>query len=174
VILALDPQFSIDLQLIGGVLILQTLPPSSSGCGAPAPPLALLGGWAAGMVTGVLMLYDTANPTTGKAHFGGPQYAMSQLGFDTKVTVYTGLLALLVNLAVTGGAHRRVPGAARARRPRRHRRPRLRGRGGRARRRDAARDRRAGGGASRSRASRGPSARRACGAEPPRAGRDRL
>jgi SSS family solute:Na+ symporter len=102
VILALDPQFSIDLQLIGGVLILQTLPPIVLGLWRTgAHRWALLGGWAAGMVTGLLMLYDTANPTTGKAHFGGPQYAMSQLGFDTKVTVYTGLLALLVNLAVT-------------------------------------------------------------------------
>jgi SSS family solute:Na+ symporter len=102
VILALDPQFSIDLQLIGGVLILQTLPPIVLGLWRTgAHRWALLGGWAAGMVTGLLMLYDTANATTGKAHFGGPQYPLSQLGFDTKMAVYTGLLALLVNLAVT-------------------------------------------------------------------------
>jgi SSS family solute:Na+ symporter len=102
VIISLDPQFSIDLQLIGGVLILQTLPPIVLGLWrVGAHRWALLGGWAAGMATGLVMLYDTANATTGKAHFGGPQYPLSQLGFDSKMTVYTGLLALLANLAVT-------------------------------------------------------------------------
>ena len=47
------------------------------------------------------MLYDTPNPTTAKAHFGGSQYALSKLGFgDTKITLYTGFIALVVNLVV--------------------------------------------------------------------------
>jgi SSS family solute:Na+ symporter len=47
------------------------------------------------------MLYDTPNPVTGKTHFGGAQYALSKLGFgDTKVTLYTGILALALNLIV--------------------------------------------------------------------------
>ena len=33
--------------------------------------------------------------------FGGAQYALSHFGLDTKVTVYTGLIALIVNLIVT-------------------------------------------------------------------------
>jgi SSS family solute:Na+ symporter len=46
------------------------------------------------------MLYDTPNPVTGKAHFGGAQYALSNFGLDTKVTIYTGITALTVNLVV--------------------------------------------------------------------------
>ena len=102
VILALDPQFSIDLQLIGGVLILQTLPPIVLGLWRTGMHRwALLAGWVAGIGSGLWMLYDTANATTGKAHFGGPQYALSKLGLDTDMAVYTGILALLANLVVT-------------------------------------------------------------------------
>jgi SSS family solute:Na+ symporter len=101
VILVLDPQFSIDLQLIGGVIILQTLPAIVFGLYTRFfHAWGLLAGWALGLAAGLYMLYDTPNATTGKAHFGGPQYALSKLGFDTKVTLYTGLLALLVNIVV--------------------------------------------------------------------------
>jgi solute:Na+ symporter, SSS family len=113
-ILALDPQFSIDLQLIGGVIILQTLPPIVIGLYTRwAHAWALLAGWAVGLIAGLYMVYDTPNPTTGKAHIGGSSYAMSNFGFDTKVTVYTGVIALLANLLVVlvgtlllGGAKR--------------------------------------------------------------------
>jgi SSS family solute:Na+ symporter len=102
VILVLDPQFSIDLQLIGGVIILQTLPSIVIGLYTRwCHGWALLAGWLVGLVAGLYMLYDTPNPTTGKAHFGGSSYALSNFGFDTKVAVYTGILALLANLAVT-------------------------------------------------------------------------
>ena len=102
VILAIDPQFSIDLQLIGGVLILQTLPPIVLGLWRTGMHRwALFAGWAAGIVSGLWMLYDTPNATTGKAHFGGSQFALSKLGLDTDAIVYTGILALLLNLAVT-------------------------------------------------------------------------
>ena len=47
------------------------------------------------------MLYNTANPLTGKEHFGGAQYALSEFGFDTKVSAYTGIIALALNIAVT-------------------------------------------------------------------------
>jgi SSS family solute:Na+ symporter len=101
VVLALDPQFSIDLQLIGGVIILQTLPPLLLGLWRTfVHRWALLAGWAIGLLSGLLMLYDTPNPNTGKEHFGGAQYALSKLGLDTDVTVYTGILALAANLLV--------------------------------------------------------------------------
>jgi SSS family solute:Na+ symporter len=101
VILVLDPQFSIDLQLIGGVIILQTLPPIVLGLYSRwTHAWGLLAGWAAGLVAGLVMLYDTPNATTGKAHFGGAQYALSNFGFDTKTTIYTGFVALIVNLIV--------------------------------------------------------------------------
>src|SRR4051794_18323310 len=98
VILAIDPQFSIDLQLIGGVIILQTLPPVVIGLYTRwAHGWALLAGWAVGLVAGLYMVYDTPNPATGKAHFGGSSYLLSNFGFDTKVSVYSGFLALLAN-----------------------------------------------------------------------------
>jgi SSS family solute:Na+ symporter len=100
-ILLLDPEFSIDLQLIGGVIILQTLP--SVGLGLFTRWFhrgGLIAGWAAGMAAGLWMLYQIPNPAKGKEHFGGSAYKLSELGLDTKMTVYVGLLALAVNLAV--------------------------------------------------------------------------
>jgi SSS family solute:Na+ symporter len=100
-ILVLDPQFSIDLQLIGGVIILQTLPAIVFGLYIRFyHAWGLLAGWLAGMGAGMYMLYQTPNAMNGKAHFGGPQYALSHLGFDSKVTIYTGIVALLVNIVV--------------------------------------------------------------------------
>ncbi len=101
VVLSLDPQFSIDLQLIGGVIILQTLPALVLGLWRTfAHRWALLAGWAVGLVGGLLMLYDTPNPATGKEHFGGAQYALSNFGFDTDVVLYTGFISLALNLLV--------------------------------------------------------------------------
>ncbi|MEV5703604.1 monocarboxylate uptake permease MctP [Actinoallomurus sp. NPDC052274] len=100
-ILLLDPQFSIDLQLIGGVIILQTLP--AVGLGLITRWFhrgGLMAGWVAGLAAGLWMLYRIPNPATHKVHFGGSAYPLSDLGFDTKVTVYVGMLALLVNLVV--------------------------------------------------------------------------
>nr|WP_205860982.1 sodium:solute symporter [Planosporangium flavigriseum] len=101
-ILFLDPQFSIDLQLIGGVVILQTLPAVALGLYTRwFHRGALITGWIAGMAAGFWMLYVTPNAATRHQHFGGSAFALSHLGFDTKVTVYTGFLAVGVNLVVT-------------------------------------------------------------------------
>jgi SSS family solute:Na+ symporter len=104
-ILFLNPQFSIDLQLIGGVIILQTMP--SVALGLYTRWLhrgGLIAGWVVGMATALAMVYDIPklNPdgTVARAHFGGSSYALSNFGFDTKVTVYAGLIALLANLVV--------------------------------------------------------------------------
>ena len=35
-----------------------------------------------------------------KEHFGGSSFALSKLGFDTKLTIYPGIVSLLVNLLV--------------------------------------------------------------------------
>ncbi len=100
-ILFLDPQFSIDLQLIGGVIILQTLPAVAIGLYTRwFHRGALIAGWAVGMIAGFWMLYVTPNVATKREHFGGSAFALSHLGFDTKVTVYTGFLAVLLNLLV--------------------------------------------------------------------------
>jgi SSS family solute:Na+ symporter len=100
-ILLLDPEFSIDLQLIGGVIILQTLP--AVGLGLFTRWFhrgALIAGWAAGLAAGLWMLYQIPNPAKGKEHFGGSAFKLSELGLDTKMTVYVGVLALAVNLVV--------------------------------------------------------------------------
>jgi solute:Na+ symporter, SSS family len=102
VILALDTQFSIDLQLIGGVIILQTLPAIVIGLySRAAHAWGLLAGLIAGLAGGMYMLWETPNAVTGKEHFGGAQYALSHFGLDTKVTLYTGVIALVLNLLVT-------------------------------------------------------------------------
>ncbi|MGH3887257.1 MAG: monocarboxylate uptake permease MctP [Pseudonocardiaceae bacterium] len=107
-IVFIDPQYAIDLQLIGGVIILQTLP-------AVAIALytrwfhrwGLLAGWATGLAWGLSMLYDVPNPTTGAAHFGGSALrlgTLSILGWEpfagSSLQIYAGLVALVGNLVV--------------------------------------------------------------------------
>ncbi|MBA2767569.1 MAG: sodium:solute symporter [Sporichthyaceae bacterium] len=108
-ILVLDPQFSIDLQLIGGIIMLQTLPAVAIGLYTRwFHRWALIAGWAAGMAVGFWTTYQIPqrlfNPdgtiTIVKEHFGGSGFPLSELGIDTTVAVYAGFLALLANLAV--------------------------------------------------------------------------
>jgi SSS family solute:Na+ symporter len=108
-IVALDPQFSIDLQLIGGVIIAQTLP--SVGLGLLTRWFhrgALIAGWIAGMLTAIWTLWTIPAVTFGpngtrtvtKEHFGGSAFKLSELGFDTNLTMWAGIVALAVNLIV--------------------------------------------------------------------------
>ncbi|SNS09888.1 solute:Na+ symporter, SSS family [Geodermatophilus saharensis] len=104
-ILFIDPQFSIDLQLIGGVIILQTLPSVALGLYTRWMHRGgLIAGWVAGMTAGLLMLYNTPrlgpDGTVVREHFGGSSFALSKLGLDAASSVYTGLLALAANLLV--------------------------------------------------------------------------
>ena len=105
-ILFLNPQFSIDLQLIGGVIILQTLPSVALGLYTRWMHRGgLIAGWAAGMATGILLVYNIPklNPdgTVAREHFGGSSFPLAKLGFDSKAAIYAGFVALLVNLVVT-------------------------------------------------------------------------
>jgi SSS family solute:Na+ symporter len=108
VILFLKPEFSIDLQLIGGVIVLQTLPALLFGlsrcgriggrswpAGRPAPS------WVCGWSTSPPPWTPVPGERSTK-HRGGAQFALSHLGPHTKLTVYAGLLAVLLNLVVTG------------------------------------------------------------------------
>lgn len=107
-VLFIDPQFSIDLQLIGGVIILQTLP-------AVAIALytrwlhrwALIAGWFVGLAWGLYLLYLIPNPASGKAHFGGSALALDKLSIvgwhpfaGSQVQIYVGFVALVANLVV--------------------------------------------------------------------------
>ena len=104
----LDPQFSIDLQLIGGVIILQTLP--AVGLGLFTRWFhrgGLVAGWVVGMLVGGWTLWVTpqavvtaAGPKIVREHFGGSAFKLSELGLDTTYTVYAGFVAVAVNLLV--------------------------------------------------------------------------
>ena len=94
-VLALSNQFAINLQLLGSVWILQTLPAIVIGLYTGwMHRWALFAGWAAGMVWGTWLAYGVASPT--QQHFGGP--LMDFPGTDTRV--YVGLVAFLLNLLV--------------------------------------------------------------------------
>src|ERR671932_1325548 len=108
-IVALDPQFSIDLQLIGGVIIAQTLPSVALGLVTRwFHRGALIAGWVGGMLTAIWALWTIPAVTYGangaatvtKAHFGGSAFKLSELGLDTKLTIWAGIVALVANLIV--------------------------------------------------------------------------
>ncbi|MFI7597548.1 monocarboxylate uptake permease MctP [Actinoplanes sp. NPDC049681] len=100
-IIFLDPQFSIDLQLIGGIIILQTGPAVALGLYTRwLHRGGLIAGWVAGMGLGMWMLYQIPNAATGRKHFGGSAFPLSDFGFDTKKTIYVGFVAVAVNLLV--------------------------------------------------------------------------
>jgi SSS family solute:Na+ symporter len=104
-ILVLNAQFSVNLQLIGGVIILQTL---------PAVCLGLLTGWfhrwalivglLTGLLVGLVQLYQIPQyglaGKVAQAHFGGSSWPLSRFGVNTAATVYVGLLALAVNVVI--------------------------------------------------------------------------
>ncbi|MFR9774905.1 monocarboxylate uptake permease MctP [Micromonospora sp. MS34] len=98
-IIFLNPQYAIDLQLIGGVIILQTLPAVALGLYTRwFHRSALIAGWVAGMGMGMWMLYQVSSPA--RAHFAGSAFPLSKFGFDTPKTIYVGIVAVLVNLVV--------------------------------------------------------------------------
>ncbi|MBO0845888.1 MAG: sodium:solute symporter [Nocardioides sp.] len=95
-VLALSKSFAINLQLLGGVWILQTFPAIVVGLYTRwFHRWAVLLGWAAGMIYGTWTAYDVASPT--QAHFGGPLADFP--GTTTKV--YIAATAFLLNLIVT-------------------------------------------------------------------------
>jgi SSS family solute:Na+ symporter len=94
-VLALSKDFAINLQLLGGVWVLQTLPAIVVGLYTRwFHRWALLAAWAVAMIWGTWTEYDIASPT--QAHFGGPLTTF--WGTDTKV--YVALMALLINLVI--------------------------------------------------------------------------
>ena len=72
-VLALSKQFAINLQLLGGVWILQTLPAIVVGLYTRwFHRWALLAGWAVGMAYGTWLAYGVPLPGDPGSHFGGP------------------------------------------------------------------------------------------------------
>lgn len=96
-VLALPTQFAINLQLLGGVWVLQTLPAIVVGLYTRwLHRWALLAGWTVGMAYGTWLAYGVAVPGDPGSHFGGPLVVFP--GTETKV--YIALIAFLANLLV--------------------------------------------------------------------------
>ena len=105
VLLLLKPEFATDLQSIGGVIILQTLPAVFFGLMTGwFHRWALVGGMIGGLAVSIWMLYltpaiDTAGRVT-QAHFGSANFPLALLHWKTTSVVYTGLITLVVNLVI--------------------------------------------------------------------------
>lgn len=91
IIVSLPTKYAIELQLLGGVWILQTLPAIVVGLYTRwLHRWALVAGWAVGMVLGTLMA---------ASQDFAPTYPLTLLG--TKINAYTGVFALAANVVVT-------------------------------------------------------------------------
>ena len=95
-VLLLDKQNAINMQLLGGVWILQTLLAIVVGLYTRWPHRwALLAGWAVGMTYGTAAAYNQKSAVT--EHFGG---SLATFPF-TDTRVYIALSALVLNIVVT-------------------------------------------------------------------------
>jgi solute:Na+ symporter, SSS family len=96
-VLALSPKFSINLQLLGGVWILQTFPAIVVGLYTRwFHRWALAAGWAVAMVYGTITAYNTPAPGTPGSHFGASTANVPVFNH----TVYIAITAFVINLVV--------------------------------------------------------------------------
>src|SRR5882757_1871117 len=95
-VLSMNKTVSLNLQLLGGIWILQTFPAIVGGLFTRwFHRWALLAGWAVAMVWGTISAYRVVNPAT-KKHFGG---SLANIPFTEK-QAYIGLTAVVINLVV--------------------------------------------------------------------------
>jgi SSS family solute:Na+ symporter len=101
-VIAMPKEYAINLQLLGGIWILQTLPSIVIGLYTRwFHRYALLIGWAVAMVWGTWKAYRV--PTVGKpgSHFGGSAGPLDVFGVHlSDKPVYFGLVALVINLVL--------------------------------------------------------------------------
>ena len=98
----------IALQLIGGVIILQTLPAVAIALYTSwLHSKALIAGWVVGMAWALYLLWTIPNPAIGKEYFGVSALTLSQLSIvgwhpfaGSTVQIYVGVVALAANLLV--------------------------------------------------------------------------
>jgi len=96
-VLALSKTFSINLQLLGGVWILQTFPAIVIGLYTRwFHRWALVIGWGAAMAYGTIVAYSTPAPGVPGSHFGASTANVPGINH----TVYIALTALVINLVV--------------------------------------------------------------------------
>jgi SSS family solute:Na+ symporter len=95
-VLLMDQSAAINMQLLGGIWILQTFPSIVAGLYTRwFHRTALLIGWAAGIVYGTWAAYNVVNPAT-HAHFGG---SIATIPF-TNIPVYIAVTAFVINAIV--------------------------------------------------------------------------
>jgi SSS family solute:Na+ symporter len=96
-VLLMDQSAAINMQLLGGIWILQTFPAIVAGLYTRwFHRWALLIGWAAGIAYGTFAAYSVVNPVT-HAHFGG---SIATIPF-TDVPVYIAVTAFAINAVVS-------------------------------------------------------------------------
>ena len=97
-VLALSKTFSINLQLLGGIWILQTFPSIVAGLYTRwFHRWALLAGWAAAMIYGTVVAYQQPAPGVAGSHFGTSTAVVPVL----HQTVYIAVTAFVINLVVS-------------------------------------------------------------------------
>ncbi|MFH5878809.1 monocarboxylate uptake permease MctP [Arthrobacter sp. NA-172] len=95
-VIAMDQSAAINMQLLGGIWILQTFPAIVAGLYTRwFHRWALFAGWAVGIIYGTVAAYNVINPVT-KANFGGSIAAIP----GTNVQVYIAVVAFAINLIV--------------------------------------------------------------------------
>lgn len=95
-VLGMDQSAAINMQLLGGIWILQTFPAIVAGLYTRwFHKSALLIGWAVGIAWGTFTAHNVVNPVT-HAYFGG---SIAAIPF-TNITVYIGVTAFALNLIV--------------------------------------------------------------------------
>jgi SSS family solute:Na+ symporter len=91
-VIALPTQYAIELQLLGGILIIQTLPSVVIGLYTRwLHPHALLAGWLAGIASGIGMW----------ASLGFTKTIYNLVLFGVNIPCYAALSTLVLNLAIT-------------------------------------------------------------------------
>ncbi len=96
-VITMDQSAAINLQLLGGVWILQTFPAIVAGLYTRwFHRRALLIGWAVGIIYGTFAAYGVVNPVT-HAHFGG---SIAPIPF-TNISVYIAVTAFVMNAIVS-------------------------------------------------------------------------
>jgi SSS family solute:Na+ symporter len=97
-VLALNKSFAINLQLLGGVWILQTFPAIVGGLYTRwFHRWALLAGWAVAMVYGTITAYDRPAPGEPGTHFGASTAVVPLI----HQTFYIAVTAFIINLVIT-------------------------------------------------------------------------
>ena len=101
-VLALSKSFAINLQLLGGIWILQTFPAIVFGLYTRwFHRWALLAGWAAAMVYGTVAAYNVPVPGVPGSHFGGSIAPVPFLGFSGYIAITAFVLNVVTVVVAT-------------------------------------------------------------------------